>query len=133
MRKARQLVRIFSPARGERASAAELEAFRFEHPKLIRDPWEYLQRGQIFLTVEPDDPAPSYLCAALGATAAGICGFAVDYGHWDATLSGCVELVADRPGMDPDFARRLLSGNALDFYGPRLAQAIQRWGLAQTA
>jgi predicted TIM-barrel fold metal-dependent hydrolase len=133
MRKARQLMRIFSPAAGERASAAELEAYRFEHPKLTRDPWEYLLRGQMFLTVEPDDPAPSYLCAALGAHGGRVCGVAVDYGHWDATLAGCVGLVADRPGMDPALARRILSGNALDFYGRRLARRIESPSLAQSA
>lgn len=133
LRKARALMRILSPRRGERASAAELEAFRFEHPKLTRDPREYLARGQIFVTVEPDDPAPAYLCAAMGPPGSRVCGFATDYGHWDATIADCVALVADRPGVDPELARRVLSGNALEFYGRRLARAIESRSLAQSA
>jgi predicted TIM-barrel fold metal-dependent hydrolase len=124
LRKARQLMRIFSPARGGQASAAELEAFRFEHPKLVRDPLEYLARGQLFLTVEPDDPSPAYLGHALGEAGTRVCGMAIDYGHWDATLKDCVSLVSERPGIAPAHARRLLGENALEFYGPRLARRI---------
>ena len=50
----------------------------------------------------------------------------MDYGHWDSTLKDCVGLVADRPGIGPDHAIRLLSTNALDFYGERLRRRIQR-------
>ena len=49
----------------DEASPEELEAFRYEHPKLCRDPREYVDRGQVFLTIEPDDPAPGYLPAAM--------------------------------------------------------------------
>lgn len=133
LRKARALLRIFSPRRGQEASAAELEAFRYEHPKLVRDPWEYLARGQIFLTVEPDDPAPGYLVHALGDAGARVCGMAIDYGHWDATLAGCVALVAERPGLDPELAHRLLCQNSLDFYGPRLVRRIDEWRITRSA
>jgi hypothetical protein len=125
LRKARQLLAIFSPRRGEEASAEELERFQREHPRIRRDPWECLARGQIFLTVEPDDPAPLYLRTALGDAGSRVCGMALDYGHWDATLPGCVAMVAERPGIDPAFARRLLGENALAFYGPRLAQRLE--------
>jgi predicted TIM-barrel fold metal-dependent hydrolase len=133
MRKARQLLGIFKPGRGEQAGPAELEAFRREHPRIRQDPWRALERGQIFLTVEPDDPAPQYLRAALGVPGERLCGMAVDYGHWDATLAGCVSLVADRPGIDPAFARRLLSENALDFYGARLQQRAVKQSQARSA
>jgi predicted TIM-barrel fold metal-dependent hydrolase len=130
MRKAGHLMGLlFQRCEGE-ASREEVRAFRYEHPNLPRDPLEYLERGQIFLTVEPDDPAPVHLPAALGAAGRRLCGMAVDYGHWDATLRGCVQLVADRPGIDPDYAVRLLSTNALDFYGERLRRRI---GLAAAA
>jgi hypothetical protein len=62
-----------------------------------------------------------------------VCGFATDYGHWDATLADCVALVAERPGVDAELARRVLSDNALDFYGPRLERAIGSRSLAQSA
>ena len=117
---------MLTPAAQDEASAEELDAFRSEHPALTRDPREYLDRGQIFLTVEPDDPAPSYLPAALGETGRRVCGMAVDYGHWDATLAGCVGMIADNPDIDRDYAVRLLSTNALDFYGERLERRINK-------
>lgn len=124
LRKARQLMAVLVPGREEKASAEELEAFRYEHPNLPRDPREYLERGQIFLTVEPDDPSPGYLPQALGPVGRRLCGMAVDYGHWDATLRNCVSLTAGQPGVDRDHAVRLLSTNALDFYGDRLRGRI---------
>jgi len=116
---ARRAISTLDPS-GECASDAELEAFRYEHPALRRDPMETLAEGRIFLTIEPDDPCPPYLASALGAPGERVAGLAVDYGHWDATLEGCVGLVADNPAISRDHAVRLLSSNALDFYGARL-------------
>ena len=122
--KARGLMRMLFTESAERASAEELEAFRCEHPKLVRDPLEYLESGQIFLSVEPDDPAAAWLPAALGESGKRICGLAVDYGHWDATLVDCVRRIAENPAIDADHAVRLLSANALKFYGKRLEERI---------
>jgi hypothetical protein len=133
LRKARQLLAIFSPHREAEACAAELERFQREHPRIQGDPWQCLARGQLFLTVEPDDPAPLYLRAALGDAGTRVCGVALDYGHWDATLAGCVAMVAERPGVDAGFARRLLRDNALAFYGQRLALRIEHPALARSA
>jgi predicted TIM-barrel fold metal-dependent hydrolase len=110
----------------DRATPAELAAFRYEHPNLVRDPFDYLRRGQVFLTFEPDDPAPAWLPSALGEIGRRACGMAVDYGHWDATLRDCVALVAERRGVDAEHAARLLGGNALEFYGERLRRRIER-------
>jgi len=124
LRRARGLLgALFQPAEGE-ASPQELAAFRHEHPKLTRDPFEYLARGQLFLTAAADDPAPAWLRHALGETGTRVCGLATDYGHWDAVIEGCVSRVAERPGVDSEFAVRLLSTNALDFYGERLRARI---------
>lgn len=125
LRKGRRLMEtLFRHSEGE-ASAAEHEAFLYEHPNLTRDPCEYLERGQIFLTIEPDDPSPAWLPRALGEAGRRVCGLAVDYGHWDATLANCVALVAGRPGIDSDHARRLLSTNSLEFYGEPLRRRIR--------
>jgi predicted TIM-barrel fold metal-dependent hydrolase len=120
LRKARQVRDVLVPGSGDRASDAELFAFRYEHPKLIRDPIEYLERGQIFLTIEPDDPCPSYLAVALGDPGRSVAGMAVDYGHWDAVLDDCVARIAESPEVDSEYALRLLSTNAIRFYGQRL-------------
>ncbi len=124
LRKARQLMSVLTPGAEEKASAEELEAFRYEHPKLCRDPREYVERGQVFVTIEADDPAPVYLPAAMGEAGRRICGMAVDYGHWDATLVDCVGRIANNPEIDADYAVRLLSTNTLEFYGDRLKRRI---------
>lgn len=124
LKKTRALLGMLFQARDDEATEEEREAFLYEHPRLRRDPFEYLERGQIFTTLEPDDPAPAWLPQALGRTGRRICGMAVDYGHWDATLRDCVQLVAERPGVDANYAIRLLSTNTLDFYGPRLRDRL---------
>jgi hypothetical protein len=124
LRKARRLLAVLTPGPEEQASTAELEAFRYEHPRLARDPIEYARRGQIFLTCEPDDPAPGWLPTALGDLGERLCGMAIDYGHWDATLRDCVGH-ATRAAGTPERAVRLLSGNALDFYGGRLRRRLE--------
>jgi predicted TIM-barrel fold metal-dependent hydrolase len=121
-RKGRNMMRmLFSRAERE-VSPEELARFRDEHP-LRRDPLEYLERGQIFVTFEPDDPAPGYLPLALGEAGRNACGLSTDYGHWDATLRGCVER-ARKHARDDVHARCLLAENALRFYGPRLGRRI---------
>jgi hypothetical protein len=124
----RLLTQILVDGPRDTATPGELEAFRHEHPQLRRDPFEYLARGQVFLTFEPDDPAPAWLPSALGEIGRRVCGMAVDYGHWDATLRECVALVSGRRGVEPAHAVRLLSTNALEFYGDRLRSRIERSG-----
>lgn len=119
----RMLGMLFTEAEHE-VSPAERERFLYEHPHLTRDPLEYLERGQIFVTCEPDDPMADGLPAALGRAGEQTACMAVDYGHWDATLKDCVGLVAHRPGIDPAYARRLLSDNALALYGERLRSRL---------
>jgi hypothetical protein len=134
LRKASRLMRGLFVARPERpADRSELEAFWHEHPKLCRDPLDYLKTGQIFLSVEPDDPAPQWLPAALGKDAKRLCGLAVDYGHWDATLKDCVSRISDHPAIDDEYRRRLLSDNALEFYGERLERRIDPSSVAPSS
>jgi uncharacterized protein len=134
LREARRLISgLLVEGPRDKATPRELEAFRYEHPRLSRDPFEYLERGQIFLTFEPDDPAPAWLPSALGETGRRICGMAVDYGHWDATLRDCVGLVSGNRGVDAAHAAGLLSGNALAFYGDRLRRRIGKGELTAVA
>lgn len=96
----------------------------FEHWDLKhRDPIEYFQRGQIFVSFESDDPAPVYLPIAMGETGKQLACFSGDYGHWDGVLQDCVQAVADRVD-DRAYLERLLSGNALDLYGSRLRDSL---------
>ncbi|MCA9774857.1 MAG: amidohydrolase family protein [Myxococcales bacterium] len=115
---------VFSKSEKE-ASAEEKAEFVNEHPHLARDPRQYVERGQIYLTFEPDDPSPAYLEAAMGTAGRRLACFAIDYGHWDATLKDCVRFVAENPAIRGDFARQLLLDNALRFYGPRLRSRLK--------
>ena len=101
---------------------ADDAGFRLEHRELRRDPMEFAERGQLFFTAEPGDPAPVWLSKALGPLGDRICGMATDYGHWDAQVRDCVSLATR--DLDSERAVRLVSGNALDFYGERLRKRM---------
>lgn len=120
LRRARGLMSILFASREKRLGSAELRKFQYEHPELQRDPREYFDRGQIYLTCSPSDPAITYLPAAMGPVGERIVCWSVDYGHWDAELKGCVRAVTERRDVSEGLARRLLSSNALLLYGPRL-------------
>ena len=125
----RRVRNLFDFARTSRTpprnGKAAHDGYLFEHRDLQRNPEEYLQRGQIFVTFEPDDPAPVYLRAALGAPGERVAGWSVDYGHWDGVLTNCVRRITESPDIDADYAVRLLSTNTLEFYGPRLRTRIE--------
>ena len=97
----------------------------YEHYDLKhRDPITYFERGQIFLSFEPDDPAPLYLPVAMGEVGRKLACFSGDYGHWDGMHTGCVKYVADSIGNDKDYLKALLSGNSLALYGDRLRHSL---------
>jgi predicted TIM-barrel fold metal-dependent hydrolase len=125
----RKVVNLASFARGRSRQhgngVAAVDTYLYEHRQLQRNPEEYFARGQVFVTFEPDDPAPVYLRTALGAVGERLAGWSVDYGHWDGVLADCVKRVSENPSIDADYARRLLSANTLAFYGPRLHKRIE--------
>ena len=49
-----------------------------------------------------------------------------DYGHWDGVLRDCVKHVATTRAYERAHLAKLLSGNCLRFYGPRLARRLER-------
>jgi predicted TIM-barrel fold metal-dependent hydrolase len=125
-RRARNLMDFARMSRqSARGGSKDHDEYLYEHRELKRDPQEYLTRGQIFTTFEPDDPAPVYLRAALGPVGERVAGWSVDYGHWDGVLTNCVRRITESPDIDPDYAIRLLSTNTLAFYGPRLQTRIE--------
>lgn len=97
------------------------DASLYEHYDLRhRDPLEYFERGQIFVSFESDDPAPTYMHIAMGEVGKRLACFSGDYGHWDGVLQDCVRDAATKADYDRDHLARLLSGNALALYGDRL-------------
>jgi len=109
----------------ERDPAKVDDASLYEHADLRhRDPLEYFERGQIFVSFESDDPAPTYLPQAMGEVGKRVACFSGDYGHWDGVLQNCVRDAATQGEYDRDYLSRLLAGNALALYGDRLRQSL---------
>ncbi len=104
----------------------DTDAYVFEHKNLTHDPTDFFRRGQVFVSFESDDPAPSYLGAALGEMGERLPCFSADYGHWDGVLRDCVTNVARAGRYQRAHLEALLAGNCLRFYGPRLATAVGR-------
>jgi predicted TIM-barrel fold metal-dependent hydrolase len=101
------------------------DASLYEHYDLRhRDPMEYFERGQIFVTFESDDPGPAYLPQAMGEVGKRVACFSGDYGHWDGVLPNCVRDAATVTNYERDHLAALLGGNALALYGDRLRNSI---------
>jgi hypothetical protein len=79
----------------------------------------------VYVSFESDDPAPSYLRAALGEVGEDLACFSADYGHWDGVLTDCVRNVARAAPYARPHLAKLLSENCLRFYGPRLASRVR--------
>jgi predicted TIM-barrel fold metal-dependent hydrolase len=127
MRKVKQAVGLYRRSEKE-AAAADREVFIREHPSLTHDPVDFFRRGQIYLSFESDDPAPSYLRAALGPIGEDLACFSGDYGHWDGVLTDCVKNVVHAADYEHEHLAKLLGGNCRRFYGRRLEQALARHG-----
>jgi predicted TIM-barrel fold metal-dependent hydrolase len=117
----------------ERDPAQIDDASLYEHADLRhRDPLEYFERGQIFVSFESDDPSPTYLPQAMGEVGKRVACFSGDYGHWDGVLQNCVRDAATRSDYDRDYLSRLLAGNALALYGDRLRQSLPAYCTASS-
>jgi predicted TIM-barrel fold metal-dependent hydrolase len=105
----------------------------YEHYDLRhRDPLEYFDRGQIFVSFESDDPGPSYMHLAMGETGKHLACFSGDYGHWDGVLTDCVKDAASVADYDREHLALLLGGNSLSLYGDRLRQSLPSYLTDQT-
>ncbi|MDJ0798012.1 MAG: amidohydrolase family protein [Calothrix sp. MO_167.B12] len=103
------------------------DASLYEHYDLRhRDPLEYFERGQIFVSFESDDPSPAYLSTAMGEVGKKLACFSGDYGHWDGVFHDCVKSAATVADYDRKHLELLLAGNALTFYGDRLIQSLEQ-------
>jgi predicted TIM-barrel fold metal-dependent hydrolase len=111
--------------------ASDSREYLFEYAHLDHDPTDFFRRGQIFASFESDDPAPSYLPAALGDYGEDLACFSGDYGHWDGVLKGCIASVARTTGERRELLGKLLAGNCLRLYGRRLEERLTRRDVAE--
>ena len=95
-----------------------------EHFHKLRPQWHLLQRkpseivrsDQVTFTCEPEEETLPYVLDFIGV---GQVAYASDYAHWDSEFPESVRLIQAIPGLDPERQRRVLGGNARQWFGLR--------------
>ena len=78
-----------------------------------RDPREYVERGQIYASCEPEEPMLPAVIDDLGAD---FVMYASDYPHWDGDFPDSTRPLRTRADIDDDARRKILAANAERFY-----------------
>lgn len=79
-----------------------------------REPREYLERGQIFVSCEPEEPILPGVIDVLGAD---FIMYASDYPHWDGDFPLSTRGLRTRGDISEPARAAILAGNARRFYG----------------
>jgi predicted TIM-barrel fold metal-dependent hydrolase len=79
-----------------------------------RDPREYIERGQIYVSCEPDE---TVLPAVLEALGPDFVMYASDYPHWDGEFPESTRALRSRTDISESARRKILAENARRFYG----------------
>jgi predicted TIM-barrel fold metal-dependent hydrolase len=83
-------------------------------PQCRRPPREYVERGQLYVSCEPEERAVPFAVEALGPR---FILFASDYPHWDSGFPEATRPLRERGDLPPAVKSRLLDENARAFYG----------------
>lgn len=97
----------------------EFEKRAREAPLLEAKPSEYLTRGRIYYSCEPDEKMVGVVVDMVGADRIM---YASDYPHWDMTYPESAALIQKRHDLGEDAKRKILGENARRFY-PTLAKS----------
>jgi len=98
-------------------------------PDLKRMPSEIIRSNQVVLTCESEE---SGLDHVLGAAGPGTVLYASDYCHWDCHFPDSVKDIIEARDLNDTQKQRILSGNAIEFFGlkdlpePRALKIAQR-------
>lgn len=79
-----------------------------------RDPREYVERGQVYVSCEPDETVLPAVVDALGAD---FILYASDYPHWDCEFPESTRPLRERRDIDDATRAKILGGNAERFFG----------------
>jgi predicted TIM-barrel fold metal-dependent hydrolase len=82
-------------------------------PGCKRKPREYIVRGQLWVSCEPEESA---LPLAAEALSPDFILYASDYPHWDSGFPESTQPLRTRTDLSPDVKARILGGNARAFY-----------------
>jgi predicted TIM-barrel fold metal-dependent hydrolase len=83
-------------------------------PHCKRPPREYLQRGQIYVSCEPEESAVPFAAEALGPN---FILYASDYPHWDSDFPNSTRPLRTRADLSDAARARIMGENARVFYG----------------
>ena len=79
-----------------------------------RPPREYLERGQVWVSCEPEEAMLPAVVEELGD---GFIMYASDYPHWDSEFPESSRPLRERSDIDEDTRSAILGTNATRFYG----------------
>ncbi|MEE9284992.1 MAG: amidohydrolase family protein [Dehalococcoidia bacterium] len=85
-----------------------------------RAPSEFFRSEQVFVSCEPDEPL---LPAVLELVGEDRIVYASDYCHYDCSFPESAELIRRRSDLSDGAKSKVLGGNALKLFGPRLGMA----------
>jgi predicted TIM-barrel fold metal-dependent hydrolase len=83
-------------------------------PACKREPREYLQRGQLYVSCEPEESTIPHAVEALGPY---FILYASDYPHWDSDFPDSTRPLRERKDLSEVVKRRIMGDNARVFYG----------------
>src|SRR2546427_666996 len=82
-------------------------------PECKREPREYLARGQLHVSCEPEESALPFVTATLGDH---FVMYASDYPHWDSDFPNSTRGLRERTDLAPEVKARIMGANAAEFY-----------------
>jgi len=77
-------------------------------------PEEYIARGQLYVSCEPDEKAVSFAASVLGPD---FILYASDYPHWDSDFPHSTRPLRERGDLSAETKAKILGANAQRFYG----------------
>ncbi len=78
-----------------------------------RDPREYVERGQVYVTCEPEEPILPAVIEDLGSD---FIMYASDYPHWDSDFPESSKPLRERSDIDNAARTQIMGGNAQRFF-----------------
>src|SRR5205809_731254 len=82
-------------------------------PECKREPREYLARGQLYVSCEPEESALPFVARGLGAH---FVMYASDYPHWDSDFPNSTRGLRERTDLAPEVKAQIMGENAAAFY-----------------
>ena len=81
---------------------------------MVERPEEYIARGQVYVTCEPEEASVRFAAEVLGPD---FIMYASDYPHWDSDFPNSTKPLRQRTDLTPEVKAKILGANAARFYG----------------